>query len=227
MFKSFRVAVVTAALGGFAQGAPIVFQNGSAPGSTDAYYFGPEGGVTNNFTTAVSATVSSFTFAVWDQVGQTPSFYLGFWSIQSPDLSVDQSDTFFSSDFVSYGSGTVVNSADTFNGPNDGVYDIRLVTVDLLSPFLLPAGNYSLTLAGVTDFGPPVYWGVAQAGTATAISFQSGPMPVSNFFQLLGPQDSGAAPELDSMATTTVMAFSFCLLAVLPKRQLSKARARS
>jgi len=198
--------------------APILFQNGAVPDTNDAYYFGPEGGVTNSFTTSVAGVVSSITFAAWNQQGEDPPLYLGGWSIVSSDFTVDESDTFFTDNINYFGSGTVVDSADTFNGPPDGTYDIRLVTFDLLTPLFLPMGSYDLTLQGVFNFGGPSYWGVANGGSASAVSLQSGPMPLSNYFVLFGPDAAGDAPELNPASSATALSFCFFALALLPRR---------
>ncbi|MBN9418204.1 hypothetical protein ABS71_12205 [bacterium SCN 62-11] len=218
-----RIALVGFLLASAAHAAPIVFQNGVSPGTSDAYYFGPGTEIGNVFTTTASGTVSSITFAVWNAVGATPVEYSGSWALQSRDGGpINLSDTFISSAITGSGQGIALNSGSF--GPDDGLYDIRLVTFDV-SSFALPVGSYILALTGVTGDAGDSFWGVASdpspGVTATVLPFPS--LPSTNFFVLAGPEDASGAPELNPASASTALGFCCIGLALLQRR---KTRAR-
>jgi uncharacterized repeat protein (TIGR03803 family) len=123
----------------------VIYDNGPANGTVDAWTINFGYVVANSFTVGSGGTVSGFDFYVWAYPGDTPISVD--WSITSQSLGGG----------TVYGSGTA-QATSTFISSNQYGYDIDKVSVTGLN-VALGSGTYWLNLQNATtSFGDPLFW---------------------------------------------------------------------
>ena len=123
--------------------AQVLYDNGPANGSVDAWTVNFGYVVSDTFTVGAS-TVGGFDFTVWAYPGDTA-------------LTVDWSITSAEFGGTSYGSGTA-SLTSTFISSNQYGYDIDKLSASGLN-VALGAGTYWLNLQNATtSFGDPLFW---------------------------------------------------------------------
>jgi len=124
--------------------AQILYDNGPANGTVDAWMINFSHAVSDSFTLSAASTVVGFDFTVWAYPGDTA-------------LTVDWSITSDAFVGTTYGSGTA-SVISTFVSSNQYGYNIDRLTASGLYVGL-GAGTYWLNLQNATtSFGNPVYW---------------------------------------------------------------------
>jgi len=122
----------------------IIYNNGPANGSVDAWTINFGYIVSDTFTLASTNTVSGFDFTVWAYPGDTA-------------LTVDWSITSAEFGGTTYGSGTA-SLTSSFISSNQYGYDIDSLSASGLN-VVVGAGTYWLNLQNATTaFGDPLFW---------------------------------------------------------------------
>jgi uncharacterized repeat protein (TIGR03803 family) len=150
----------------------VLYNNGPANGTVDAWAINFGYAVANSFTLSRSDTVTGFDFYAWAYPGDTP-------------LTVDWSITSAPFGGTTYGSGTV-SVTDTFISSNQYGYDIDLGTATG-SNVSLGAGTYFLNLQNATTaFSDPLFWD-ENSGPSYAEESSVGSIPSEAFDVTGGP----------------------------------------
>jgi len=159
--------------------AQVLYDNGPANGSVDAWTVNFGYVVSDTFTVGAS-TVGGFDFTVWAYPGDTA-------------LTVDWSITSAEFGGTSYGSGTA-SLTSTFISSNQYGYDIDKLSASGLN-VALGAGTYWLNLQNATtSFGDPLFWD-ENSGPSSASESAVGTI-ASEAFDIKG---TGGVPEPSSI----------------------------
>jgi hypothetical protein len=191
-----------------ASAAPILYQNGTLDGNTNAFRIGPDIGpinyaVSNSFVISSADTLTGVTFGSWAVSGSLTQVD---WILSTGSLGAGE---------LNRGTSAVSNVFQFTNGFSSDVY---------LSSFALPnvslaAGTYFLTLlnpVGGSDFRWDQAAGPTTSSAETEVAGSSSPIP-SGFFFITG------APEIDPLRGT--LPVSFCLMMLLTVQRSNRRKS--
>jgi hypothetical protein len=170
--------------------AQVLYSNGPANGTVDAWTINFGYIVSDTFNLSANSTVGGFDFGVWEFPGDVLSS-VG-WSITASENAG-----------TVYGSGTASGSQikDTFISANQYGYNVDTIGVSGLGGIALGSGTYWLNLQNAAvPSGDPVYWD-ENGGSSLASESSVGSIP-SEAFDITGTQSgtgTGTTPEPSSI----------------------------
>jgi hypothetical protein len=178
-------ASVAAIIAGSPASASILYSNGALNGTQGAYQVSGGQQISDSFTLTQASVVTGVEFGDWTVAGATTT-------------SIDWAIT---SDKFAYPIDATAGTTNTFVGQHLGLYDINLTSFST-GPLSLGAGTYYLVLQNaVTSDGQFAAWDINSGPSQVTLAqggITQGPLPDSEFFQILGV----AVPEPASWALT-------------------------